>query len=167
MTPAPKRSHQDIVADLYVWLRSHWARPQGNRVNLEVNLVARGGWPNDFRIPDLVLLTPDCFHIDHDVYFEGAPTVVIEIRSPGDETMEKLSFYAALGVPEVWVIDRDTKTPEFFILQADRYEEQSPTVDGWLHSDVTGVQMRSEAGNRLVVQLANDEATRQLLPEAT
>ena len=165
MAPAPSRSHQDILMDMCAWLRFHWARARGSRVNLEVNLASPGGWPNDFRIPDLVLLTPDCFHIDHDVYFEGAPTVVAEIRSPGDETMEKLPFYAQLGVPEVWVIDRDTKLPELYRLLAGGYERQSPAADGWLHSPATGVRLRGE-GKRLALQLADDEATRRLLPEA-
>jgi Uma2 family endonuclease len=35
----------------------------------------------------------------------GAPDAVIEIRSPDDETDEKLPFFAALGVAEVIVID--------------------------------------------------------------
>ena len=47
--------------------------------------------------------------VDRDAYLEGGPTVVVEIRSPGDETMEKLPFYAQLGVPEVWIVDRDTQ----------------------------------------------------------
>ena len=33
----------------------------------------------------------------------------MEIRSPGDESFEKLPFYGRLGVCEVLVIDRDTK----------------------------------------------------------
>jgi Uma2 family endonuclease len=164
MAPAPKRSHQDIVLDMSVWLRSHW-RPLGNRVHHEVNVASQGGWPNDYRIPDLVLLTPDRFAIDHDVYFEGAPTVVVEIRSPGDDTMEKLPFYARLGVPEVWLIDRDTRRPEILVLQAGQYQTQPPAADGWLDSMATGVRLRGEAGNCLAMQLSGNDATRQLLPE--
>ena len=111
----PSLSHQDILADIHAWLRSHWARPRGNRVSCQVNLAPPGGWPKNFRIPDLVLLTPDRFDINRDAYLEGAPTVVVEIRSPGDETMEKLPFYAQLGVPEVWVVDRTAKLPELRI----------------------------------------------------
>jgi Uma2 family endonuclease len=166
MTPAPQRSHQDFVMEVYMWLRSHWARPQGNRVHQQVNLASPGGWPHNYRIPDLVLLTPDCFNIDHDVYFEGAPTVVVEIRSPGDETMEKLPFYARLGVPEVWVVDRDTKAPELYVLRSGTYEQQPAAAEGWLHSAATGVKLRGEIGNRLALQLADNEATRQFLPEA-
>ena len=70
-----------------------------------------------------MLLTPDCFDIDRNEYFEGAPTVVVEIRSPGDETMEKLPFYAQIGVPEVWVIDRDTKESTLNCLHSGEYKK--------------------------------------------
>jgi Uma2 family endonuclease len=166
MAPAPSRSHQDILSDIYVWLRSHWARPRGNRVNLEVNLASPGGWPDNYRVPDLVLLTPDRFEIDRDVFFEGAPTVVVEIRSPGDETMEKLPFYAKLGVPEVWVVDRDTRQPDVYVLLAGHYNKQSPAADGWLRSAAAGIWLRAEAENRLAIQIAGDEGTRRILPES-
>ncbi len=131
-----------------------------------MNVASPGDWPNNYRIPDLVLLAPDRFSIDRDLYFDGAPTVVVEIRSPGDETMEKLPFYAQLGVPEVWVVDRDSKVPELYLLQEAAYEQQPAAADGWLRSTATGVQMRGESGGRLALQLAGDEATRRLLPEA-
>jgi Uma2 family endonuclease len=166
MTPAPRRSHQDIVLDMAMWLRIHWAGPLGNRVHQDVNVTSPGGWPNNYRVPDLVLLTPDRFAIDHDVYFEGAPTVVVEIRSPGDDTMEKLPFYAQLGVPEVWLIDRDTRRPEVLVLHADQYRQQPPAADGWLDSAATGVRLRGEAENRLAMQLAGNDSSRQLLPDA-
>ncbi|MFZ1935136.1 MAG: Uma2 family endonuclease [Thermoguttaceae bacterium] len=163
MTPAPKRSHQDIVLDMTLWLRTHWARPQGNRVHQDVNVASPGGWPSNFRVPDLVLLTPDRFAIDH---FEGAPTVVVEIRSHGDETMKKLPFYAQIGVPEVWLIDRDTRRPELLVLRDGQYQQQSPAADGWFDSAATGVGLRGEAGNCLAMQFVANEATRRLLPEA-
>lgn len=165
MPPAPNRSHQDFQWELQTWLRSHWTSPSGNRVHGEVNVAAPGGWPNNYRIPDLVLLTPDCSAIDHDVYIEGAPSVVVEICSPGDETMEKLPFYARLGVAEVWVVDRDTKVPNLYVLSSGQYENQPAASDGWVRSAATGVQLRGDLGNRLAVQLASDESTRRLLPE--
>jgi Uma2 family endonuclease len=149
-----------------MWLRMQWARPLGNRVHHDVNVASPGGWPNNYRVPDLVLLTPDRVAIDHDAYFEGAPTVVVEIRRPGDETMEELPFYARLGVPEVWLIDRDTRRPEVLVLQAGQYQAMPPAADGWLDSAVTGVRLRGESGNCLAMQLAGNDSTRQLLPEA-
>ena len=89
-------------------------------------MASPGGWPDDYRIPDLVLLTPERFQIDRDEYFDGAPTVVVEIRSRGDETIEKLPFYAKIGVPEVWIIDRDTKTPEIHVLRGSPVRSSDP-----------------------------------------
>ncbi len=165
MPPMPNREHQDLALALASWLRMHWAIPLGNRVHGPINVAARGGWPNDYRIPDLVLLTPDRFDIDHNEYFEGPPTVVIEVRSPGDETYEKIPFYAKLGVPEVWIIDRDTKVPALHLLHEGQYRQQPPDADGWLHSPATGVRLRAEPGDRFVIQIADDQRTRQLLPE--
>lgn len=163
--PAPNREHQDMALALGSWLRTHWAMPLGNRVHTQINLASPGGWPNDYRIPDLLLLTPDRFEIDCNEYFEGGPTAVIEIRSPGDETSDKMSFYAKLDVPEVWIIDRDTKALELYLLRDGQYRQQTPGTDGWLRSPATDICLRSEPGNKLVVQVGGDQHTRQLLPE--
>src|SRR5208283_3482528 len=96
MPPMPNRHHQDLEFELQAFLRLHWAKPRGARVHQGINLAAPGGWPNkNYRVPDLLLLTPDRFFIDHNEYFEGAPNGVIEIHSPGDEAYDKLPFYAA------------------------------------------------------------------------
>jgi Uma2 family endonuclease len=165
MPPMPNRTHQHLEWALETWLWTHWAEPAGNRVYHEVNLAPPGGWPVDYRIPDLVLLTPECFDIDHDEYFEGAPTVVIEIRSPDDETYEKLPFYARVGVPETWIIQRDTRTPELYVLRGGSYEPQASAADGWLHSEITGVRLRAEPNGRLGIQMGSDLKTRRRLPK--
>lgn len=166
MTPASRRSHQDFLYNMGTWVRTYWTRRRGGRVHQDVNVASRGGWPSNYRVPDLVLLSSDCPAIDHDIYIEGPPTVVVEIRSPGDETMEKLPFYAEIGVPEVWLIDRDTRRPEVLVLNEGQYQRPSSAAEGWLDSPATGVRLRGETGNCLAMQLAGDEATRRLLPEA-
>lgn len=166
MPPMPSRRHQELEGALERWLWTCWAQPQGNRVYHQINVASPGGWPGDYRIPDLVLLTPDRFPIDRDDYFEGPPTAVIEIRSPGDETCEKLPFYAKIGVPEVWVIDRDTKAPEIHVLCGREYEKQAPGADGWVFSPATGVQLRGEPGARLGIRMAQEPSTLKQLPES-
>ncbi|HXE71785.1 MAG TPA: Uma2 family endonuclease [Candidatus Nitrosotenuis sp.] len=161
MVAAPTSEHQDLEGAMETWLRIHWARPFGGRVYHQVNVAAPGGWPDSYRIPDLVLLTPERFHIDKSLYFEGAPEVVVEIRSPEDETYDKLPFYASLEVPEVWVVDRDTREPELYTLEGG-YRRLNPDAEGWLVSR-TGVGLRGEGG-RLVMRLGEDEATREALP---
>ena len=165
MTPSPNRVHQDIEGDMERWLRTHWAKPHGNKVYHKINVASVGGWPGDYRIPDIVMLTPDRFHIDCNEYFEGGPTVVVEIHSPGDEAYEKLPFYAKIGVPEVWVIDRDTKAPTVYVLRGSDYEEVAAAGDGWRHSAATGIRLRGEGGNKLALQIGDDRATLGLLPE--
>jgi len=165
MPPMPNRDHQDLEWMLETWLRTQWAVPRGNRVYHQINLAAPGGWPDkNYRIPDLVLLTPDRFDIDHNEYFEGAPTVVVEIRSPGDETYEKLPFYAELRVPEVWVIDRDTREPEVRVFRGNGYIEQAPGTDGWIHSAATGIELRAADPRKVALRITGDETTRQDLP---
>jgi len=165
MAPAPNRMHQDFQGDLETWLRIHWARPRACKVYHDVNLASHGGWPDkDYRIPDLVLVTPDSPLVDHNEYLEGAPAVVIEIYSPGDETMEKLPFYMGLGVPEVWVIDRDTREPTIYVLAGADYEEQLPGPALWLQSAATGIQFRATLGRQLAIQIVGDPNTLEMLP---
>jgi Uma2 family endonuclease len=165
MAPVPSRSHQDFKYQLLFWLNRHWAKPLANRVHGEVNLASPGGWPRDYRIPDLILLTPDRFGIDHDVYFEGPPTVVIEIESPGDETAEKISFYAQLGVPETWIFHRDTKRPRLLTLQDGVYRDCLPDAKGWLVSPATGIRFQHDPSGKLILQYDDDPATKEMLPE--
>ncbi len=164
MPPMPNRSHQELELDLGAWLRAFWARPQGNKVYPPINLALPGRWPKDYRIPDLVLLTPDRFHIDRNEYFEGAPTAVVEIRSPDDESYEKLPFYAQLQIPEVWIVDRDTRQPEVFRLLDADYQSVAPDREGWVVSGITAVRMRAERG-KLAISLIDDPASLRLLPE--
>ncbi len=163
MAPAPNKRHNRLQVQLHNCLDEHWARPLGNQVDLTINVASIGGWPNNYRIPDLVLLTPDRFSIDRNEYYNGAPTVVVEIRSPGDETWDKMDFYAKLGVPEVWVIDRDTRLPQLFQLVDGEYEELVAD-DDWLQSPITGVWLRQRGIDKLEVQMGVDAATCESLP---
>jgi Uma2 family endonuclease len=166
MPPMPNIDHQDFEWALETYLRLRWARPRRAKVYHQVNLAAPGGWPNkNYRIPDLLLLTPERFDINRDDRFEGAPDVVVEIHSPGDESYEKLPFYADLGVPEVWVIDRDTKEPEVYVLKRGRYKKQRAAAAGWGPSPGTHVEMRIGKPGKLAIRMAGHDATREDLPE--
>ncbi len=165
MTPSPSREHQDFQDELRTWIRNHWARPFGNRVHRDVNVCLPGGWPDDYRIPDLLLLDSPRFGIDKNTYFEGPPLVAVEIHSPGDETYEKLDFYAELGVPEVWVIHRDTRKPEMFELKRGHFELIAADAGGWFVSAVTNIRMKPRRPRKLLIQYAADGTTAEVLPE--
>ncbi|MBN9521724.1 Uma2 family endonuclease [bacterium] len=162
MPPMPNRIHQRFSRDLQAFLQTHWAAPLGAQVDQEVNLTTpedEGHWTLNFRIPDLVLLPPDRFHIDKTEYMAGAPLVVVEVKSPRDETYEKFPFYAKLGVPEVWVFDRDTRAPELYALAAGpAYQAVAAGADGWAVSAATGVAFRHAGGAKVAARVGGGAA---------
>ena len=165
MPPMPNREHQELEWAMETYLRLHWARPRQAKVYHNINVASPAGWPHDYRIPDLVLVGPERFGIDRNEYFEGAPDVVVEIRSPGDESYEKLGFYACLGVSEVWVIDRDSKAPEIYVLGTGAYEPRTVDADGWVRSPSTSIELCTDNPGKLTMRLAGEEASREDLPE--
>ena len=164
MAPSPNRDHQDFEYELEAWLREYWAKPNGGRVYHQINISQPGTWPNNYRIPDLVLLTPSRFHIDCNEYFDGGPDAVVEIHSPGDEAYEKLGFYALIGVREVLIIDRDTKEPEIYELVGSEYQLRTIGPEGWIKSSVAGFELRATAEEKLEIRIAGCDDTRALLP---
>lgn len=169
MPPMANRLHQNIAKELMIYLDRHWEKPGRGRVNQEVNLTTpedEAAWTLNYRIPDLVLLDPPRFGIDKIEYMVGAPLVVVEIASPGDETYDKFPFYACLGVPEVWVVHRDSRTPEIHILSPARtYHLTTPGDGGWLRSPGTGVEFRQTQPGKLCIRIGGDESTAAELPE--
>ena len=168
--PIQTTVQQEFNGELYYYLHDRWARPLGNRVFYQVNLTTpqnEANWLHNFRIPDLVLLSPDRFAIDKNDYMVGAPLVVVELRSPDDETYEKLPFYAALGVPEVWVFDRDTKAIELRALGPDgEYHLLPPDADGWHRSPASGVEFRQDRPGKVRTRIGGDDATAGELPDS-
>jgi Uma2 family endonuclease len=57
--------------------------------------------------------------------------LVVEIISPGDESWEKLLFYAAHHVDEVLIVDPDTRQVHWLGLAGDEYQpiERSALID--------------------------------------
>ena len=55
--------------------------------------------------------------------FYPTAALVIEVVSPGDESWEKLGFYAAHGVDELLMIDPQEKTVSWLGLAGDEYKQ--------------------------------------------
>jgi Uma2 family endonuclease len=167
MPAMPIPHHQDLESDLEDYLRYHWAKPGGGRVRHQNNLAKAGagrGWSRDYRIPDLILLKRDRLHIIQRTHLEGAPNVVVEIHSPDDESYGKLPWYLELGVPEVWIIHRDTKVVEIYLCRGDHHEQVAADAEGWVHSPETGVEMRPTGSGKLAIRMNGDDRTRDELP---
>ncbi len=106
MVPPPSEEHQRIGAELFIALHA---------TVLSHELIARyetglfdpeAPEGSSYRVPDLVVFAPGQ-RSERGV--EGGAVLVVEIRSPGDESLDKLDFYQRVGVHEVVMIDRDTK----------------------------------------------------------
>jgi Uma2 family endonuclease len=164
MGPTASPEHQSLEGAIEFWLRARWAQRRRARIYHQVNLATPGGWPKNYRIPDICIFLPQTRAVLIGDRFEGPPEVVVEIRSPDDESLEKLGFYAALGVPEVWIIDRDTKVPEIHVLTGGVYEVKAADGQGWLKSDVTGIELRAGPPGKLSMRVAGDDSTLESLP---
>ena len=90
----------------------------------------------------------------------GGPDAVIEIRSPDDETYEKLPFFARLGVRDVIVIDRDTRDVEISRLAGSHYVAVQKDREGWLHSEALRVRFTRTDSSQLVIQDLDDSSAR-------
>lgn len=142
LAPAPNYEHQRILDGLIAFLVPRLKRGRGILVS-GINVYNETAQREDYRIPDLTFIASGREGvIARDGTRGGGPDAVIEIRSPDDETYEKLSFYAGLGVREVIVIDRDSKEPKVYQLTDGSYLPALPDHEGWSTADTLRVRFR-------------------------
>jgi Uma2 family endonuclease len=140
MTPAPSVEHQRILDELVIFLGRRLAT-SGRGVLRSGISIFRG--PTDYRVPDLTFVSAGRERLFHeDGVRGGGPDAVVEIRSPEDETYDKLPFFAAIGTREVIVIDRDTKRPEIYRLAGPGHAPVQPDAEGWVLSETMRVRFR-------------------------
>lgn len=160
MAPAPYSEHQRILEDLIVFLKPLLARTGRGVLRAGINVFNEASTEPDYRIPDLTFVARGRESlIAKDGVRGGGPDAVIEIRSPADETYEKLAFFATLGVLEVIVIERDSKRTEVFRLQQGAYSRDIADATGGLTSRTMNVSFAVAEGSppRLVVGDASDQ----------
>jgi len=158
LSPAPAYEHQRIVKALLLFLEPLFAQTGRGALSPGIN-VFRGD--DDYRIPDLTFVAAGRERIiaADGVRGEG-PDAVIEVRSPGDETYDKLPFFASLGVREVVVVPRDEKKPEVYRLAGAQYLAIAADRDGGVASEVLGVRLAPAPGPRLAVEDLTDPSHR-------
>jgi Uma2 family endonuclease len=130
MPPMPNNEHQRVVMDLCSVLldvvgRAGTVLPGANVSDQEED------WEKNYRCPDVLFVAADGRAVDRGTYWLGGPDFVVEVMSPGDDTMAKLPFYAAVGVREVLVVERDTRVPTLYRLGRNRMVAVRPSeIDG-------------------------------------
>lgn len=115
MVPAPSGEHAYLAQQLAELLGPP-ARAAGLVPTMhEVNV---GASEDDFRIPDGALHR----EIPRTVWFPTLP-LVVEIASPGDESWQKLPFYASHGVDEVLIVEPAQRKIHWLMLKDGEYRE--------------------------------------------
>jgi Uma2 family endonuclease len=130
MVPQPSRRHQELGSGLARYLYDS-AAVRGCRIALEVGMYAAG---TDYRVPDLAVYPPEAGSTRG---VDGAPLVVFEIRSPADESYDKVPWYLGRGAGSIVIIDQDTFSVEVF------------TADGRAEPDSDGLVAIPGLGVRL------------------
>jgi Uma2 family endonuclease len=122
MAPSPRGHHQNIVGLIYIQLHEHVKRAQAGVV-----MIA----PFDVYLDNHNVYQPDVLFIAQakvaDVYQDdgvhGAPSLAVEVLSPGTARLDKDSkrrVYARAGVNELWLVD-----PALRSLQIYRFAENT------------------------------------------
>lgn len=152
MAPLANNEHQDLQARLAAAIQNviGWDGPA--RVHAGANVSDRiEGWKHNYRIPDVVVVYPGGAARDCGTHWQGGPDFAAEIASPGDRSRDKLDFYAAIGVRELMLIDRDPWRIELYRLALNRLElagRSDLTASAILASDVMPVSFALAPGPR-------------------
>jgi len=138
----PKSWHVELNADVFLVL-APLAHARGLRAVGDASGLFAA--PDDWRVPDQTYARPE------DRRDEGfvSAELVVEIRSPGDDTYRKLPFYAGRGVAEVLVVDEARRVALYRLDGAGTLVPVRPRPDGPVRSDVLGVTFATAEGPRL------------------
>lgn len=135
VVPPASHRHQQLEFELAKALEGA-AQRRGWRVLVETGVFAAA---DDYRVPDVVVFGPEAAS---ERGVDGSPEVVVEIRSPGDESDAKVPWYLARGARAVLVIDRDALGLDLD-LPTGRVE---PDADGGVLLEALGLRIVPQAG---------------------
>lgn len=105
VTPSPRVSHQRVAGRIHVELATFFERtPIGESLIAPLDVVLS---IHDVVEPDVLVVLDDRIDILTDVHIHGAPTIAIEVISPGtrrrDERLKR-DLYERVGVVEYWLV---------------------------------------------------------------
>jgi Uma2 family endonuclease len=149
MVPPPSFRHQDRGSALLSILRP-LAKAAGLHATYETG-VFRPGSEIDYRQPDLVVANME--HVSARGV-EGRAALVVEIRSPGDESWEKLTFFAEMGIPEVLIIEHDGPVLLRLNESSEAYNRVEADTEGFVSLALLPVLLRPRTDGAIEVRTA-------------
>ncbi len=145
MVPPASALHQRVASQLHRVL-APLAEARGLVAFYETGLFRSD---DDYRVPDQLYVRPELVTRRG---VEGPADLVVELRSPNDETDDKIDWYAARGVRELLVIEPAERRVELLGHVEGRLAPVPPDEDGSVQSEVLGVRLTPAPGPRLVVR---------------
>jgi Uma2 family endonuclease len=155
VVPSPTVEHQRFESALeralYPVATSH-----GLEIFHNLDIVDRSKGDEDYRQPDIAIVSSK--DLTGQRAINGHAELVVEIRSPNDESYDKLPFYAACKIPECWIIDPVTRVFEVFVLRRTTYVAATPTAEGVVYAPRFALQLSTVAGPKLRIAWADGSA---------
>ena len=106
--PSRDHSHQRFVAVFGFIIHEVLDWNAGDAIYPGINVTDRvKGWKKNYRIPDVAVVLRDNPNRKFDAAIRGGPDFLVEVLSKNDRALEKLDFYASVGVREVLILDRN------------------------------------------------------------
>jgi Uma2 family endonuclease len=167
MPPLADNQHQDLAFQLAVAIHGALGNPDA-LIFVAVNVSDREeGWVENYRVPDVGVFLPGGQAKNCGTHWCGGPDFAVEIVSPGDRALEKLAFYAAVGVRELLLIERDPWALQLFGLKHGKLTEAGRSEGpqcALVRSEVVPVTFRLAAsGVRPAIELAQQDGAQQWL----
>lgn len=138
MVPPPGGPHQRLATE-FLLAAGPVAKQRGLVPHFETGLFDHDA---NYRVPDLLFSRSDQLS---ERGVEGAE-LVVEFRSPRDETYQKLDFYAAKGVREMLVLHPKERRFELLRNLGGRMVPVSPADDGGVLCEVLGIRLATVDG---------------------
>lgn len=137
MVPPPSFEHQRVVTETLDLFRGYVLQHKIGVIYLGLGVREVSWGERNFRIPEWIFLRAGREHLlkPESGYVDEGPDVVLEVRSPGDETDEKVPFYEKMKVGELLIIDRDSRRVQLLRHIGGRLMAVSVNAEGWLYSE--------------------------------
>ncbi|QDT15951.1 Uma2 family endonuclease [Alienimonas californiensis] len=137
LMPLPNNERQELATEIAGDVRQLF-KPWGGRAygrtfaGCNVSDVSDPSldWRTNYRCPDVAVFLSHNPAEDRGSHWFGGPDLAMEIVSRGDRSRQKLAFYAAVGVKELFVLDREPWSLQLYRLTEGELQSVSVTEPG-------------------------------------
>jgi Uma2 family endonuclease len=120
LSPAPSPLHQIITGNIFSILKDFALRQQAKVFFSPIDLILS---ESIVLQPDLVFISNKKKEIITNIGIEGVPDLLVEVLSPSNSFIDRVTkkeIYAAHGIPELWLVDPQSKQLEIYLPQIEQ-----------------------------------------------